>query len=408
MTLLIRDARVPTCATAGPVLRRTAPRVFERADVVVDGDRIAAVTPSKDDGTTGLERLGSTIIEARGRVLLPAFVDAHTHACWAGDRLDEYELKRKGASYLEILKAGGGIMSTVRAVRAATQAQLTDLLRARLDRMLREGTTTVEIKSGYGLTTPDELKMLRAIADAAARWPGTVVQTALLGHAIDPDQPDFVRRTIEETLPAVHKEFPGIAVDAYCEKGAWSPDECRALFERASSFGHAVRVHADQFNSLGMTAHAVGIGARSVDHLEATTPADLALLAQSETFGVLLPCAGFGTDDRYANGRAFIDAGGKAVVATNCNPGSAPCSSMPFAVALAVRKCGMTAAEAIAGCTANAAALLGLADRGAIEPGMRADFVLLGHTDERMLGYEFGGDPVDGVVCAGEVVKLVN
>jgi imidazolonepropionase len=273
--------------------------------------------------------------------------------------------------------------------------------------MLNEGTTTVEVKSGYGLSTADELKMLRAIRDAAHDSLGTVVSTALIAHAIDADHPSrqaFIEATINETLDAVHDECPAITIDAYCEDGAWSLDECARLFERARSLGHPFRVHADQFNALGMAPWAIEHGAVSVDHLEATTDDDLHALARSETFGVMLPCSGFHTDGRYANGRAFIDAGGALVIATNCNPGSAPTNSMPMAVALAARFNGLTPAEAITACTANAAALLGFDDRGYIAPGARADLVLLRHTDERALAFEFGGNPVEVVVCGGAII----
>ncbi len=362
--------------------------------VRTEGGVITSVEPQKQR----LEIANAT--DAAGRALLPAFVDAHTHSCWAEDRLDEFDLKQKGATYLEILKAGGGIMSTVRAVRAASQSQLEENLLRRFESMHAEGTATVEVKSGYGLTTADELKMLRAIVSAGERVAPlgmTVVPTALIAHALDTDQPDFIETTITETLDAVHAEFPGITVDAYCEEGAWSLGDCQRLFERAMGLGHPCRVHADQFNSLGMTRWAVERGFTSVDHLEATTAEELELLAKSETFGVMLPCSGFQVDDRYADGRAFVDAGGTPVIATNCNPGSAPTSSMPFAIALATRKLGLTAHEAIAACTVNAAKLLGFTDRGVIAPGMRADMILLRHTDERMLAYEFGGNPVDEV-----------
>lgn len=349
------------------------------------------------------------VIDARGRVLMPGFVDAHTHAVWAGDRLDEWDMKRRGVAYLDILKAGGGIMSTVRAVRNASQAQLTESLRTRLDVMLREGTTTVEIKSGYGLSTNDELKMLRAIHDAARTWPGSVVPTALLGHAIDPEQIDFIKRTTHETLDAIHSEFPGIAIDAYCENGAWSLEQCTGLFERARSLGHPIRVHSDQFTPLGMTQWAVANGMLSVDHLESTPSSVLKDLAHSDTFGVMLPCTGFHTDSRYANARDFIIDNGALVLASNCNPGSSPCSSIPMVIAVATRFLRLTPAQAISACTANAAALLArqspsLPRVGVIEPGARADLALLRHSDERLLAYEFGGNPVDVVIARGRVV----
>ncbi len=371
---------------------------IDAVDVLVRDGRVAEIGE-------GLNAGGVEVFEAHGRVLMPAFVDAHTHACWAGERLDEWELKLKGATYLELLRAGGGIMSTVRAVREATADELFDGLMARLGWMLRGGTTVVEVKSGYGLTTADELKMLRAIARAKVAWEGFVSPTACIGHAIDKAQDGFVERTINETLPAVHAEFPGIAIDGYCEDGAWSVDQTVRLFEAAKVLGHPLRIHADQFNSLGMVREAVRLGAVSVDHLEASTPEDLEHLAQSDTFGVMLPCSGFHTDGRYGDGRRFIGAGGKLVIGTNVNPGSDPCSSMPMAIALAVRFLGITAAEAICACTANAAALLGLDDRGSIGIGKRADLIMLRWRDERELGHTFGGDPVEAVIAGGVLVK---
>lgn len=414
MSLLIKNARVVTLAHAARPRRGAAlgdRRLLPLGDVLIAEDTILAVDAGLS-AVPGNRASEIRTIDARGRVLVPGFVDCHTHACWAGDRFDEWEMKRRGMPYLDILKAGGGIMSTVRAVRETGEQELAERLRDRLRAMLREGTTTVEIKSGYGLSAEHELKMLRAIrAASAAPDVPAIVPTALLGHAVDPEVPGFVERTLEETLPAVHAEFPGITIDAFCEAGAWSVADTVRLLTRAKDLGHQVRVHADQFNSMGMTREAIRLEAVSVDHLEASTPDDLRALASSGTYGVILPCCGFHTDGRYANGRAFVDAGGAVALATNFNPGSAPCSSMPMAVALAVRHCGLTPAEALAACTVNAASLLGLrslagdTDRGMIAPGQRADLVLLKHTDERMLAYEFGGDPVDAVILAGRVVR---
>ncbi|HWA76797.1 MAG TPA: imidazolonepropionase [Polyangiaceae bacterium] len=368
-------------------------------DVRVEAARIAEIG-------SGLAVLPSDrlVVEARGRVLMPAFVDAHTHALWAGDRLDEFAQRLAGKSYVEILKAGGGILSTVRAVRAASEAELAEGLAERLERMLREGSATVEVKSGYGLSTEHELKMLRAIAIAAQRFSGTVVPTALLGHALDPEQPNFVERVISETLPAVHEEFPGIFVDAFCEEGAWSLADCARLLRRAAELGHPCRLHADQFQRLGALELSVELGLVSVDHLEASTPSDLERLARSSTFGVVLPVSGLHLDGRYANVRPFLDAGGRLVLASNCNPGSAPSSSMPLVIALAVRHCGVLLDEALKATTYNPAQLLSLTDRGCIAPGQRADLMLLRHRDVRQLGYELGGNPVEWVMVAGAVV----
>ncbi|MFI4897968.1 MAG: imidazolonepropionase [Phycisphaerales bacterium JB059] len=399
---LIRNARLLTMGpTPGP--RRGADlgrlHALDRASLLLHGGVIEAIgddlSPPPD----------AVLIEARGRVVMPAFVDAHTHACWAGDRLDEWERKQQGATYLELLQAGGGIMSTVRSVRAASEEQLARDLSERLGVMLAEGAAHVEVKSGYGLTTRDELKMLRAISRSAQTFPGTLHLTACIGHAKDPDQPGFVETTLHETLDAVHAEFPEAVIDAYCEQGAWSLNECLRLFDRALELGHRVRVHADQFNDLGMIPEAIRRSFLSVDHLEATVPESLRALGESETFGVMLPCSGFHVDGRYADGRGFLDAGGKLVLATNANPGSAPCLSMPMAIALAVRHLGLTAAQAIGAATANGAALLGLEDRGHLAPGRPADLVLLRHTDERQLGYEFGGRHIDCVIVGGRVVS---
>jgi len=401
MPLLIRNARILTLGQG------TRPRrgkeladlsIIPAGEVLVTDGKIAAVGP-KVDAPADAE-----IIDALGRVLMPGFVDCHTHACWAGDRLDEWEMKLRGVPYLEILKKGGGIHSTVKAVREATQKQLAASLRERLGAMLREGTTTVEVKSGYGLNTEAEMKMLRAIRRAAAEWPGTVVATALLGHAFEGDLDEYARMVVKDMLPEVSKEFPDIAVDAYCEQGAWSVDACVKFFEKARKH-HPIRVHADQFNSLGMIPEAVRMHARSVDHLEASTKKDLIALAQSPTLGVILPCTGLHTDQRFMRSRLFIEQGGALALATNCNPGTSPTHSIPLAIALAVRFCGLTPSEAIVAATVNAAAVLNLSDRGTIAPGQRADLVLLHHKDERALAYELGGNPVATVICGGQVTR---
>lgn len=344
------------------------------------------------------------VLRADGRVLMPGFVDAHTHALWAGDRWADFEASLQGKTYAEIARAGGGIMSTVRAVRAASEQQLADHLQQRLGAMLREGTTTLEVKSGYGLDAENELKMLRAIDTAARDFPGTIVKTALLGHAVDPRVPDFVERTIDETLSRVHEEFPAVAIDAFCEAAAWSVDDVRRLFERARQLGHPLRLHVDQFTRLGGLALARELGIRSVDHLEATSAEELEALAASETFGVMLPATAFHLNTAYPKAGAFLRAGGPLVLASNLNPGSAPGSSLPFTVALAVRRCGISVDEAIVAITSRAAELLGFPDRGRVERGQRADLVLLRHRDPRLLALEFGGNPVDAVIVGGELV----
>ncbi|MFG0306989.1 MAG: imidazolonepropionase [Phycisphaerales bacterium JB040] len=410
--LLITNARVLTLdpdEDTAPPLRGPHPTTddlapLERADVLVTPPTIAEV----GRGLVAPDR--AEVLDAGGRVLMPGFVDCHTHACFAGSRLGEWEQKLAGAGYLDLLRRGGGIMSTVRAVREASRDELAGLLLARLDRALTEGTTTIEVKSGYGLSTEHELKMLRAIADAAEEWPGTVVPTACCAHCLDPevDAGEFVERTITETLPAVASEFPGITVDGYCEQGAWSLDQSLRYIRAATDLGLHARFHADQFHDLGFIPEAIGLGVRSVDHLEASAPEHLELLADSETFAVILPASGFHLDGRYANGRAFLDAPGRGralCVATNYNPGSAPCLSVPAAIALSVRGCGLTPAEAIAGATRNPARLLGFTDRAHVAPGARADLVLLHHADERALAFEFGGAHAHTVIAGGIIQR---
>lgn len=403
--LLIRDARLVTLAAGDVPRRRSAMRqlsIIERGDVLVRGDMIAAAGPNLDAST-------QNEVDARGRVLLPGFVDCHTHACWAGDRFDEFERRLAGEDYLSILKSGGGIMSTVRATRSASVEELRALTISHLNRMLALGTTTAEVKTGYGLNTDAECRMLEAIRTATQGEGASVMRvipTFLGAHAIDREQSDFVQRTLDETLPRIVEMQPGIACDAYCEDGAWSLEQTRRLFERAQALGCPVRIHTDQFNSLGATRLAVEMGAISVDHLEAIAEPDIALVAASDTTAVLLPISGLCTDGRYAPGRRLIDAGAAVAIASNYNPGSAPSSSLPLAMALACRMMKLLPAEAIAACTVNAAHVLGLAGRvGRIAPGMAADLVLWDERDERALCYELAGPPAALVVTGGSWVR---
>lgn len=398
--ILITNARILTLANGDTPRRGSAMTELSpvtNGSILMRDGKIAEISESPIDAPEAVT------VDAQERVVMPAFVDAHTHACWAGDRLDEWELKQGGASYLDILKSGGGIMSTVRAVRNASVEELTADLLDRLNAMLHEGTTACEVKSGYGLSTEHELKMLHAIQAAGNHWTGLVSPTACIGHAKDPEDPHFVQTTIQETLPAIHEQFPSITIDAYTEEGAWSVEETVELFAAAKALGHPLRIHADQFNALGMLEAAIELGALSVDHLEATEQESLDTLAKSKTMGVMLPCSGFHVDGRYGDGRRFIDSGGSLVIATNVNPGSAPCLSMPMSIALAVRNLGITAAEAITASTANAASLLGMNQLGTLEIGTQADLIMLRHTDERQLGYEFGGSHVDLVICNGKI-----
>lgn len=378
--------------------------IIERGWVRIDGSTISEVGEGVPD-----ELEEGTVLDLGGRMVLPAWVDCHTHACWAGSRLDEFEAGLRGVEYLDILKEGGGIMSTVRAVREASLEELTEMLNARIGRMVTFGTTAMEVKSGYGLNPLDELKMLRAIHAVSRSQDVMILGTFLGAHAKDPDVPDYVERTIKETLPAIAEEFPGICCDAYCEEGAWSVQETTRLFSTAIEMGCPVRVHTDQFNSLGMTKQAIEMGARSVDHLEAITPEDITLLGESSTIGVLLPASGFSLDQRYAPGRALIDAGAAVAIATNYNPGSAPSPSMPMTISLACRRAGLLPSEAIAAATRNAACVLGIeSSHGRIQAGMQADMQIFDCHDERELGWSFGNPPPQLVICGGEVIQFIG
>ena len=415
--LLFTNARILTLAPAGvpPGPRRgRAMRelgLIERGHLVVVEGRIAALGP----GDPPVDAKGPCpSIDLGGRVLMPAFVDCHTHALWAGDRYDEVAKRLAGVPYLDILAGGGGIASTVRATREALRADpsgeaLVGLLARRTAAMRARGTLAIEVKSGYGLDRETELGMLAAIATHARQVAdaglGAVVPTYLGAHAIDGAEDPYCRRVVDELLPEVVARFGAIACDAYCEKGAWSPAWTRRLLERAGSLGCPLRVHVDQFNELGLLDVALELGARSADHLEASSREALARLARSRTSAVLLPGCGLTLDGRYADGRFLVDEGAAVAIATNCNPGSSPIVSMPLVIALAARFCGLSHAEAICAATFNAACVLGLEQElGSLAVGKRALLVTLPSPDERALAYEWGAAEPDRVLAGRSFV----
>lgn len=376
--------------------------VIERGFIRVSGSTIAEL--GEGDPPDGLH---TRVIDARGRVVTPGFVDCHTHACFEGERLDEWEMKVAGRSYLDIQASGGGIMASVMSVRGATTESLTQGVLRRTREMAQYGTTTVEVKSGYGLDTTTELRMLDAITAAALESPLRILPTFLGAHAKVLGDDGFVERTIEETLPRVASAFPGLSADAYCEAGAWSVEECVGYFTKAKSLGLGVRVHTDQFNSLGMIPRAIELGASSVDHLEAATDEDLARVARSSTIAVGLPAASFCLATPCLRARAFVDMGGALALATNANPGSAPVRAMPLIIAFAVREMRMLPAEALVASTWNAAcALKRESECGSLERGKSADLVLWPHTDERAIGYEIAGALPLLVMARGNAVVL--
>ncbi len=344
-------------------------------------------------------------VDAGGRVVLPAFVDPHTHVLYAGNRIDEFELRLRGATYQEIMAAGGGIMRTVRATRAASDDELLRESAARLARMRAQGTATVEVKSGYGLDVEDELRLLRLVPALARESGLRLVPTFLGAHAVPAEyagRPEaYVDLVVEEMLPKV----VGLAeyCDVFCDQGAFSLDQAARILRRAKTLGLGVKVHADEFASLGAADLAVELGAASADHLMVTPPATRERLARSSTAAVLLPGTSFGLKSgHYADGRAWVDAGAAVALATDCNPGTAPSESMPFAIALACRMMRLTPAEAVVAATLNAAYAVGRADvAGSLEPGKAADIAILDADDYRELAYRFGGPIVHSVIVGG-------
>lgn len=354
-------------------------------------------------------------IDVTGKVVCPGFVDPHTHLVWMGDRAAEFEQRITGATYMEIMEAGGGIMATVRATRTASVEGMAAAARPRLDRMLAYGTTTVEIKTGYGLETATELRQLEAIVALDRSHPVTVVPTFLGAHAIPSeyrDRPDaYVDLIAKEMLPAVAEKARALGIDlpfcdVFCEEGAFDLQQTRRILEAAQALGFPLKVHVDEFKALGGTRLAVELGAVSADHLVKTAPEDVAALGRSETVAVSLPCTPFGLGHTtYTPARALLAAGAALALATDCNPGTAWTESMPFVIALACRYLRLTPAQALVAATLNAAYALNLGERvGSLTPGYTADLVLLDAPDIRHLGYRFGTNPVALVLKAGEVV----
>jgi imidazolonepropionase len=348
----------------------------------------------------------AVIVDALGMVAIPGLVDCHTHACFAGDRVDEYDRRARGASYEELHAAGGGILSTVAATRAAGLDDLTERVSRHLRWMLEQGTTTVEIKSGYGLDLDTELDMLRAIRTAEALGSQRIYATVLAAHAVPPEADDadsYIQRCVDEILPEVDEWGLATAADVFCERGAFDVEQSRRYLTKAKELRLERRLHGDQFTEMGAIPLAIELEAKSVDHLEATGPEGVAALAASDVIGVMLPSASLVLDRPMPPGRELIDAGAAIALASDFNPGSSFCESLPLVMALACAKMRMTPAEALSACTVNAAAVLGQADRiGRLRAGYQADIVLLDAPDWRYLTYHLGTPRVKHVFCDGE------
>jgi imidazolonepropionase len=409
--LIYGASQVLTLASPGGPKRGAAMTelgMIPNGAVAVREGRIAKVGPSDE---LEQEIRATRTLHAGGYVVMPGFVDPHTHLVWAGERADEFEMRVAGASYMEIMAAGGGIMNTVRQTRAARLEDLVAEAEPRLQQMLAHGTTTVEIKTGYGLNTQDELKQLEAIYRLGKRSPATIVPTFLGAHAVPAEYKgragEYVDLVVEEMLPAAAAGAEGLPLfcDVFCEEGAFSLDQSRRVLEAAKELGFGLKIHVDEFEPLGGTRLAVELGATSADHLVCTPADEIQLLARSDTIAVALPGTPFGLGHQeYTPARAIIDAGGALALATDCNPGTCWCENMQLMLALACRYMRMTPAEAISAATVNAAHAVGLGGEvGSLEPGKRADILLVGVPSYRHLGYRFGTNLVQGVLVAGEM-----
>ncbi len=346
------------------------------------------------------------VVDAGGAVVMPGFVDPHTHLCYAGHRWDEFVTRRSGADYLEVLARGGGIHATVRATREASDEALLANLRARLETAARLGTTTIEVKSGYGLEPEEELRQLRIIARAKADTPIDVAPTYLALHALPKHRTEDRRAFIQGAALAVAQvaaEGLAEAVDAFVEKGVFEADDVRPLAKAARAAGLAITLHADQLNDVGATEFAVRLKARSADHVANASADGLRALARAGIPAVLLPGSAFFVGYAPPDARRFLAADVPIAIATDHNPGTSPLVGMPAAIALAVTLCGLTPHQAIVAATINAAHALQRGERtGALVKGRRTDVVLLATDDERELAYGLGAPLVAGVWAGGQ------
>ncbi len=387
--------------------------IVEDGAVLIQGGRIEAI------GKLGNLRMlhpDEEVVSAEGRVVMPGFVDAHSHPIWAGDRAAEFEMRLQGKTYLQILEAGGGILSTVRATRAASLEELLGQTRPRLQRMFSHGSTTIEAKTGYGLNLETELRLLQALVQMDDEGPWELAITYLGAHAIPAEFKDkadeYVTELCRYWLPEVKSwwqasagERPLPFVDVFCETGAFDLAQSRQILESAKELGFPLKIHADEFDNLGGTGMAVELGATSADHLVATSSDEIAALGDSNTVAVALPATPFGlAETHFTPAKAILEAGGLLALGGDLNPGTAWCESLQFTLALACRYLKLTPAQAIAAATINAAAAVGRQELiGSIEAGKQADLLILDVDDYHQLGYRFGTNLVHTVIKKGAV-----
>jgi imidazolonepropionase len=372
--------------------------IIEDAAIAIEGDRITWVGPrSAWDGAASEER------DLGGRAVVPGLIDPHTHVVWAGARLADFEARVSGVPYEQILARGGGIRSTMRHTAAASVVELIELARPRLAALVAGGATTVELKSGYGFTPEAELASLEAINAFIGHARVQVVPTLLIHvpPSNSAERADYLAMVTQDLIPEVASRGLATAVDIFIEREAFSVDEAKVVFGAALAEGLAVKAHVDQFHAIGGVECAIAHGALSVDHLEASTPTQITALGAAPTIATILPGVTLHLGLPAAPGRALIAAGAAVAVGTDCNPGSSPLFSPQLALALAVRLNGLTPAEALTAGTANAAAALGLGDRGRIAVGQRADLLVLDDRDWRTITYTLGASPVIASWIAG-------
>jgi imidazolonepropionase len=411
--MLLGAGQLVTCRSVekGPRRGRNLadPGIIEDGALAVSGGRIVAVGTESEvrDAIAGAEVVST--IYADGRVVMPGWVDPHTHAVFAGYRADEYEARIRGDSYLEIDSRGGGIKRSVRELRGIDEDRLYELSRRRILKMLEQGVTTLEIKSGYGLDIENEMKQLRVIERLGNSTPLDVVATFMGAHHKPPGMPDgadYLDILIEEMIPAVAESGLAEYIDVFCEKGVFDLEETRRILEAGKENGFGLKVHSDEIYALGGTELAVEMGAVSVEHLTKVTRSGIEALSGSDTIAVLLPATSFGLASReYAPARKMIDSGVAVALSTDFNPGSAPSHSMPLAVSIACSQMGMIPAEAILASTFNSACATGMeGEVGSLEEGKKADLVIYDVEDYREIPSRAGENHAVIVVKEGEVV----